>query len=55
MERPLFLEVLKHTHYNVSHAARILGLSRTTLRQRFAALGITLARTGSVDEEDNGA
>jgi len=36
VERPLFETVLEHTRGNQSQAARLLGLSRSTLRQRLA-------------------
>jgi len=51
VERPLFLSVLRHTNYNLSQAAQILGISRTTLRTRLAALGITLEKSATVEEE----
>jgi two-component system nitrogen regulation response regulator GlnG len=40
-ERQLFVEVLKHTEGNLSHAARILGINRATLRTKLAAYGLT--------------
>lgn len=51
-EKVLFLEVLAHAEFNLSRAARALGISRTTLRNRMAALGIGLDRTASVGETD---
>ncbi|EGV16646.1 helix-turn-helix domain-containing protein [Thiocapsa marina] len=44
VERPMFDTVLDHTNGNLSHAAKILGLTRATLRKRLAAYGIERAR-----------
>lgn len=44
VERPMFETVLDHTNGNLSHAAKILGLTRATLRKRLAAYGIKRAR-----------
>ena len=46
VERQLFAHVLRHTGGNLSHAARILGINRATLRNRILALGISLPETG---------
>jgi DNA-binding NtrC family response regulator len=51
-ERLLFLEALAHTDYNLSRTARALGISRTTLRAKMAALGIALDRTPAVEENE---
>jgi two-component system nitrogen regulation response regulator GlnG len=40
MERQLFQEVLQHTGGNLTQAARILGITRATLRTRLAALNM---------------
>ena len=40
VERPLFELVLHHTQGNLSQAARLLGLTRNTLRKRLKAHGI---------------
>jgi Fis family transcriptional regulator, factor for inversion stimulation protein len=40
VERPLFELVLQHTQGNLSQAARLLGLTRNTLRKRLTAHGI---------------
>jgi DNA-binding NtrC family response regulator len=53
VERLLFLEALAHTGYNLSRAARALGISRTTLRAKMAGLGIALDRTPTVEEGDD--
>lgn len=44
VERPMFETVLDHTNGNLSQAAKILGLTRATLRKRLAAYGIERAR-----------
>jgi two-component system nitrogen regulation response regulator GlnG len=50
IERLLLLEVLTHSDYNLSQAARTLGISRTTLRAKMSTLGIALERSTSIDE-----
>ncbi len=50
-ERQLLLHVLRHTENNLSHAARILGISRATLRNKLATYGITIDRTASLEED----
>jgi Fis family transcriptional regulator len=40
VERPLFETVLNHTNGNLSRAAKILGMTRATLRKRLASRGI---------------
>ena len=40
VERPLLEIVLEHTGGNQTHAARILGISRGTLRARLTRLGL---------------
>ncbi len=42
VERLLLTRVLRHTHGNQSQASDVLGLNRTTLRNRLRALGLTL-------------
>lgn len=39
-EKPLLLSVLTHTKGNQCRAAKILGLSRTTLRQKMKHYGL---------------
>ncbi len=40
VERPMFTTVLEHTRGNQTLAARLLGMSRSTLRKRLAAYQI---------------
>ncbi|MBK5964613.1 Fis family transcriptional regulator [Thiocystis minor] len=40
VERPLFETVLNHTDGNLSHASRMLGMTRSTLRKRLSDYGI---------------
>jgi two-component system nitrogen regulation response regulator GlnG len=47
-DRCLLSQVLRHTGGNLSHAAKILGIHRVTLRTKIAALGIPLERANSV-------
>ncbi len=44
MERHVLRELLAHTCGNQAHAARILGITRTSLRKKIHALGINLGR-----------
>jgi two-component system nitrogen regulation response regulator GlnG len=43
-DRHLLGEVLRHTNGNISQAARILGITRPTLRNRLHALGLSAGR-----------
>lgn len=52
-ERQLFLHVLRHAQNNLTLSARILGISRNTLRSRLAALGIAIERTTTLEEEES--
>ncbi len=45
VERVLLTEILTEVDGNISRASAILGISRSTLRARLAALGITLDRS----------
>ncbi|MFL5242217.1 MAG: sigma-54-dependent transcriptional regulator [Gemmataceae bacterium] len=52
MERHLLIEVLAHTRGNQVQAAKILGITRGSLRTKIRELGITIGRTvGSVDND----
>jgi len=52
MERQLVAEVLRHTSGNQSQAAKILGITRGSLRNKIRSLGISLGNTVLVDDED---
>ena len=41
VERDLLLRALSHTDWNVTHAAKLLGLSRDTMRYRIDKFGLT--------------
>lgn len=49
-ERQLFHQVLIHTANNLTQAARVLGISRATLRNKLTTLGITIDRSTTVEE-----
>ena len=53
VDRILLLAVLEHVSHNVTKAAEILGISRSTLRSRLASLGLAVARTAAVAETDS--
>ncbi len=44
VERQLFAEMLRHTGGNMTQAARVLGITRGTLRTKLAALGLAAAQ-----------
>ncbi len=48
-ERKIFAEVLEYTDGNLTQAAKYLGITRTTLRTRLEALGLSLERTTSLE------
>lgn len=50
VDRPLLKEVLEHTNGNLTHAAKILGITRTTLRTKLAALGLATDKEGQAAE-----
>jgi two-component system response regulator AtoC len=52
MEREVLIRVLRHTGGNQLQAARILGITRGSLRTKIRTLGISIART--VDADDGG-
>jgi two-component system, NtrC family, nitrogen regulation response regulator GlnG len=51
IDRLLLVSVLTHAGNNLTQAARTLGISRATLRSRLAALGISLERSTSLEED----
>ena len=53
MERHLLTRVLRHTAGNQVQAAKILGITRGSLRTKIRALGISIERSvGSDDQMD---
>ena len=50
VERPLLTELLNYFDGNISQASLVLGMSRSTLRGKLAALGIKFHRSVQVDE-----
>jgi len=54
MERQLLTAVLRHTDGNQLRAAKILGITRGSLRTKIRALGITIERA-VWSEDDQGA
>jgi two-component system nitrogen regulation response regulator GlnG len=51
MEREVLVRVLRHTGGNQLQAARILGITRGSLRTKIRTLGITIARAVWSDDE----
>jgi two-component system nitrogen regulation response regulator GlnG len=51
MEREVLVRVLKHTDGNQLQAARILGITRGSLRNKIRALGISIARSVWSDDD----
>lgn len=54
MERSLVTRVLRHTKGNQLQAAKILGITRGSLRAKIRTLGITIERSVSPGEESGG-
>ncbi len=52
MERYLLTRVLRHTGGNQLQAAKILGITRGSVRTKMRALGITIERTVGTDEDN---
>jgi two-component system nitrogen regulation response regulator GlnG len=52
MEREVLFRVLRHTGGNQLRAARILGITRGSLRTKIRALGISIARKVEADENE---
>src|SRR5262249_53485848 len=55
MEREVLVRVLKHTDGNQLQAARILGITRGSLRNKIRALGISIAREVWSDDDQSDA
>ena len=53
MEREVIVRVLKHTEGNQLQAARVLGITRGSLRNKVRALGISIARSVWSDDEQS--
>jgi two-component system nitrogen regulation response regulator GlnG len=53
MEREVLVRVLKHTSGNQLQAARILGITRGSLRNKIRTLGISIARSVWSDDDQN--
>ncbi len=51
MERQVLMQVLQHTQGNQLRAAKILGITRGSLRTKIRALGINIARSISADDD----
>jgi two-component system nitrogen regulation response regulator GlnG len=51
-ERELLLRVLRHTQGNQVKAARILGITRGSVRTKIKTLGISIERAVTADDED---
>jgi DNA-binding protein Fis len=51
MERQLLTQVLRSTQGNQLQAAKILGITRGSLRTKIRALGITIERAVSWDDD----
>ena len=51
VDRLLFVRTLEHTGGNHRDAARILGISRQTMRVKLRALGIHVAHTVEADDD----
>lgn len=49
-ERQLIEQVLQYVANNVTQAARILGISRATLRSKLSAFGLSIERSSSLEE-----
>jgi two-component system nitrogen regulation response regulator GlnG len=52
MERVMLTKVLKHTDGNQSQAAKILNITRGTLRSKIRELGITIHQAVQIEAEE---
>jgi len=53
MEREVIVRTLKHTDGNQLQAARILGITRGSLRNKIRALGISIAKSVWTDDDQS--
>ena len=53
LEKYLFTRVLNHTRGNQSQAAKILGITRGSLRNKIRLLKISIGQVVSVEEEED--
>ena len=51
MEREVLVRILRHTNGNQVQAARILGITRGSLRTKIRSLGITIGRSVWSDDD----
>jgi two-component system nitrogen regulation response regulator GlnG len=51
MERQLLTQVLRYTQGNQLQAAKLLGITRGSLRTKIRALGITIERAVGIEED----
>jgi two-component system nitrogen regulation response regulator GlnG len=54
MDRLLLARVLRHTHGNQLQAAKLLGITRGSLRNKLRELGIRIDRNVTAGDEDHG-
>jgi len=52
LERQLLARVLRHVHGNQSQAAKILGITRGSLRNKLRLLGITISQAVNVENDE---
>ena len=55
LEKYLFTRVLNHTGGNQSQAAKMLGITRGSLRNKIRTLKITIDQVVSVDDDEDNA
>jgi two-component system nitrogen regulation response regulator GlnG len=53
MEREVIVRTLKHTDGNQLQAARVLGITRGSLRNKIRALGISIAKSVWTDDDQS--
>jgi two-component system nitrogen regulation response regulator GlnG len=52
LDRLLLARVLEHTRGNLQQAALLLGIARQTLRLKLRDLGLSVSRSGELEEDD---